>query len=105
MPPSDILYARAAEVAGVERDEVPVFERTLELYAWAALVGGLSSIERLREVLDRIDPKPNRLTVEHGPLRRPMQPGAPAEGERAAAEDYYAGLEGTLRPEDDDYLH
>lgn len=104
-PPSEFFYNLAAGRAGLERCLVPEFERLVDLVAWVTIVASFDSIERLREVLDRIDPKPNRLAEAAAVLRRPVSPGAPANEEVAAGQTFYEELEGGLSRDSEEPLH
>lgn len=103
--PNEFFYHLAAKHVGLERYLVPEFERVVDLVAWATIAASFNSIERLREILDRVDPKPNRLAEAAAVFRRPVSPGAPASEEVAEGQRFYEELEGGLARDADKPLH
>ena len=96
MPPGEEHIKEAAKTLGVETQTLVFYQTIGDLIAHVIMVQALrGSIESLREVGDRIDPKPKRIEISGpggGPVRGAVT-GAQSDDEREAAEEYFDTVE------------
>lgn len=91
---TDICRKMAARAVGCEVREVPHLDNILDLQAWVRTMRSLAGcIEDFREIGDRVDPKPQRITLDASltAKRAPISGGTTPE-EAVEAERYYQML-------------
>jgi hypothetical protein len=74
--------------------DIPEFEENQQLQIWVFHVYAIhGSTEHAKELLDRISPKPSRVSIDATVLPRPPM-GAAGDGSDEAARAFYKRLEG-----------
>lgn len=101
----DLARRLAARAVGDTVENVPYFETVQELQAWVRTMRSLAGcIEDFREIGDRIDPKPQKITLDATltAKRAPIPAAGTAPAEAIEAERYYQSLAANATEDEED---
>ena len=101
----DLARRLAARAVGDTVENVPYFETVQELQAWVRTMRSLAGcIEDFREIGDRIDPKPQKISLDATltAKRAPIPAAGTAPDEAIEAERYYQSLAANATSDEDE---